>query len=176
MAECDKYRVQFSSYLDGELPIGARKELEAHLAICEECAETIYQIRVIQQSLQRISPVNTSPGFENRLHNALREGAGHSSLLPGNLQGWKVPAMGSALLLASLGVFMVFNHGGDANRVPNGQYSPAAAQLPGAIQTRIQGQSGNAQANAQKEMMIADSLNKDSISINKNGIRFIGDH
>ncbi len=177
MAECDKFRMQFTDYLDGELPVAERTELEAHLAICESCAETLRQIRIIQQSLQNVPTLTTSPGFETRLHQMIREQETRSAFPFWSFQGWKVPAMGSALVLASLGLFLVFNHQEEATS-GKATYIPAAAQ----ISTQFNKQSvtpSPAQVKPVQESEIATQdtlMEEDTVQINHRQVQFITGH
>lgn len=47
----DRWSDRLSDYLDGELGAGARRDLEAHLAECEECSTTLEQLhRVVARA------------------------------------------------------------------------------------------------------------------------------
>ncbi len=178
MADCDKFRMQFSDYLDGELTITERTELEAHLAVCEYCSETLNQIRIIQRSLQNIPAITTSPDFETRLHQMLHQQQTRSFFPFRSLQGWKVPAMGSALVLASLGLFLVFNHGSD-NQPTKRQYIPAATQIasPASRAGFNSAPPPQVQPIEEKEIVVQDSmLNEDSVQINHREVQFITGH
>lgn len=54
----DRWSDRLSEYLDGELGAGERRELEAHLAECEECAATLEQLR---QVVERAKALGDKP-------------------------------------------------------------------------------------------------------------------
>ncbi|NOX36663.1 MAG: hypothetical protein GXO78_03920 [Calditrichaeota bacterium] len=112
MHQCDKFRVYFSSYIEGELHSEQRKYLEAHLAVCPECSEAVYQIKIIRESLRRLPTIQTSDGFETRLHYRINQ-LNQQSTSPFFLikEHWKIPALGSAILLLVVTTFIFFNPG-----------------------------------------------------------------
>ncbi len=112
MHQCDKFRVYFSSYIEGELHSEQRKYLEAHLAVCSECSEAVYQIKIIRESLRRLPPIRTSDGFETQLHYRINQFS-QQSTSPFFLirEHWKIPAIGSAILLMVVTTFIFFSPG-----------------------------------------------------------------
>jgi len=50
----DQWTDRLSEYLDGELSAGERREVEAHLAECEECAATLEQLRQVVERAKRL--------------------------------------------------------------------------------------------------------------------------
>ncbi len=111
MQECDKFRVHFSSYIEGELLSEERQALEAHLAVCTDCSEAIYQIKIIRRSLQSLPPITTSSHFERQLQDRIAR-LNNTSPWMGPLlnlkHNWKIPAIGSAVAsIVILGVLLL---------------------------------------------------------------------
>lgn len=133
MAECDKFKRVFSDYLDGEISFEERRLLEEHLRVCTDCSETVRQLKIIQESLRRMPQVKTSPDFEQRLHQQIF--TPQTSLQFNNplFQNWKLPAMGSAIVLATVGFFLIFGDSSDSDSKrlmkSGGQLQPAATQI-----------------------------------------------
>ncbi len=179
MSECDKFKLQFSDYLDGELPLAQRKELDDHLAVCWDCAETVRQIKVIQESLRNIPRISTGPDFEQRLHNQLHSLPGRSNIIPLPMQNWKLPAMGSAIVLATVGLFYVFNHAPE-NTNPNlnggGNFYPAATQMPVSSPNYQLSNTPANQAEYGQASQKKDSLGNDTARVNQDGLQLVGDN
>ena len=176
MIDCDKSRSMFSMYLDGEISQQQKKELDSHFKICPNCQETIRQMRIIQQSLKQMPQIKTSEGFENLLQQQIFNSEQKTSPIPFSLHNWKVPAMGSALVLATIGIFLVFNNSPEPIKPsltnPGQINSSASPQFLG-------GESSDPQTNPnpptyQSSTLIADSLKSDSLRINTEGIQPVG--
>jgi predicted anti-sigma-YlaC factor YlaD len=175
MVDCNKFKEDFSSFLDGELPHNQQQLLEDHLNICLNCKETIRQIKIIKHSLSYLPQVSTSPDFEQKLHHQIFQRNQKAPFLPEQLQNWKLPAMGSAIVLATLGLFLVFNQSPDSaipsqNSADN-PYNTAAPQLPGSRQTPVGTSSTSQTAEYESSTLIADSAGYDSLYIQKEGIQ-----
>ena len=179
MSECDKFKLQFSDYLDGELPQVQRKELDDHLSICWDCAETIKQIKIIQESLRNIPTIATGPDFEHRLHDQLHNLSGGGNIFPLTMQNWKLPAMGSAIVLATVGLFYVFNHSVDTNNPSlngGGSFYPAATQVPASSHNYQLSNTPANQADYSQNPSREDSLSNDTVQVNQNGVQLVGDN
>lgn len=74
----DRWSDRLSDYLDGELGPGERRELEAHLAECEECTATLEQLRRVVERAKRLDdgPPATDlwSGIAERIGGASEEG------------------------------------------------------------------------------------------------------
>ncbi len=180
MDSCDKFKLQFSSYLDGELSGIERKDIEEHFIKCPPCAETVRQIRIIQQSIRQMPQISSSPGFEQKLHQQIFNPNMKSTFFPLPLQNWKVPAMGSAIVLATVGMFMVFNHSTDGTKYPlnhtQGRYYPAASQLPASRQVNRFGSSTASSMQFESSTLINDSLKSDTTRLDRQGLKMVGEH
>lgn len=132
MTDCDKFRMNFSNYLDGELHFEGRKLLDDHFSECQECHETYRQMKDIQQNLINLSPLSTSPGFEQGLQQRILKQNQNPGFISPQLHNWKLPVMGSAIVVATVSLFLVF----DNAPVPDsgdieGQVNTAKTQIPG---------------------------------------------
>jgi hypothetical protein len=149
--------------------------MEDHLKICLNCKEAIRQIKIIKQSLSYLPQVSTSPDFEQRLRQQIFQQNQKTPFLPPQLQNWKLPAMGSAIVLATLGLFLVFNQSPDSVSPSQGPaespFNTAAPQLPGNRQTPVTSSSAPQTADYQSSTLISDSTAYDSLSIRKEGIQ-----
>lgn len=178
MTDCDHYKLQFSGYLDGELSLAQRKELEDHLAICSYCSEVLHQLGLIQQNLKGMSQISTSPNFEQELHKQLLNSEQQSHILPQPLQNWKLPAMGSALVLATVGMFIVFNHSIETNNAAmnrqKSNFRSATSQLQRNNQINQIGASDRTSTLYNGGTLIHDSLQGDSSQLHPDGFQLIG--
>jgi hypothetical protein len=178
MVDCDKLKSSFSDYLDGELPIDQRKELDNHFADCADCHETIRQMRIIKQSMMQIPHISASPGFEQKLHEQIFRSDQKESFIPQLLQNWKLPAMGSAIVLATVGLFLVFN---DSTEPPSNGADPgsqkflqAAPQIQGSNDAEIP--SNESTFSTERSTAIKDSMVADSLRIKPEGFHQVGDN
>jgi anti-sigma factor RsiW len=176
MINCDKLRSMFSMYLDGEISQQQKEELDSHFEICPNCQETIRQIRIIQQSLKQMPQIKTSEGFEDLLRQQIFNSEQKTSSVNLSFHNWKVPAMGSALVLATIGIFLVFNNSKEPIKPPlanPGQInSSASPQFVGSKNSNSQTDSKT--QTYQSSTLIADSLQSDSLRINTEGIQQVG--
>jgi anti-sigma factor RsiW len=63
---------ELSNYIDGELELAIRQELEVHLKHCEHCDMVVDQTRKSIQILCDSKPIPLSQDLSSRLHTALR--------------------------------------------------------------------------------------------------------
>ena len=63
---------EISDYLDGELELAVKQELEQHLERCEECKLVVDQTRLTVDVFCGSEPVDLPPDVQSRLHEALR--------------------------------------------------------------------------------------------------------
>lgn len=176
MIDCDKFRSKFSSYLEGELSIEQRKEVEAHFSQCSDCHETFRQVRIIRQSLRQIPQISTDPDFEQKLHQEIFNSEQRTNFVPLPLQNWKLPAMGSAIVLATLGLFFVFNNTTDTMKPVNNSQQPINSHASPQISV---GKSSNNPTQMQapqfeKSTIIQDSLDSDTNQVGQEGFLQVG--
>ena len=67
---CDKSRLM--AYLDGELSVAARREVESHLATCPACTAELKSLRELSSSFASYPFEDIRPDELSRLHAAIR--------------------------------------------------------------------------------------------------------
>jgi anti-sigma factor RsiW len=65
---------EISDYIDGELELSVKQELERHLGHCEDCQMAIDQTRLTVAIFCDSKPVELPGDVKARLHDALRRG------------------------------------------------------------------------------------------------------
>ncbi len=73
MISCDYAKQQFSAYLDNGLSTTEQAELEVHLSNCESCSTAYAQIVYLNQRMQNLTAVNTSPHFDQVLRTRIMQ-------------------------------------------------------------------------------------------------------
>jgi anti-sigma factor RsiW len=63
---------EISNYIDGELEVSVKQELERHLDHCEDCKMVVDQTRLTVNVFCDSKPVELSGEVKSRLHDALR--------------------------------------------------------------------------------------------------------
>jgi anti-sigma factor RsiW len=119
----DTWIDRLSAYLDGELTPGERTALEAHLAQCRACSESLIELREVVARAAALPPRPPAqdlwPGIAPRLDT-------RRAVLPfmtsaGRRISFTLPqlvAAGLALMVMSGGGVWVLNHGGRATDLP----------------------------------------------------------
>ncbi len=70
---CEGVIRELSNYIDGDLDLSLKRELERHLEHCEECAVIMDQTQKTIQILCDSQLVSLSADVHSRLHTRLRE-------------------------------------------------------------------------------------------------------
>ncbi len=68
---CKGVILEISNYIDGELDLSAKQELESHLVDCGDCKMVVDQIRLTVEVFCDSKPVELPAEVRSRLHNAL---------------------------------------------------------------------------------------------------------
>lgn len=172
MTECDKFRMNFSNYLDGELHLEGRKLLDDHFSICSNCAEDYRQMKNIQKNLNNMPPISASPGFEQKLQQRILRQNQNPGFIPPQLQNWKLPAMGSAIVVATVSLFMIFDNSPmqDSGEATN-PVKTAKPQITGSAPEQINVPERSEGAEYQSATAIADSLVSDSLRLRRENIQ-----
>jgi anti-sigma factor RsiW len=63
---------EISNYLDGELELAVKQELEQHLEHCEDCKMVVDQTKLTVEVFCDSEPVEIPVDIKSRLHEALR--------------------------------------------------------------------------------------------------------
>ena len=69
---CESVIREISNYIDGELDLSAKQELERHLEHCEECKMVVDQTKLTVDVFCDSQPVELPEDVKSRLHDALR--------------------------------------------------------------------------------------------------------
>jgi anti-sigma factor RsiW len=69
---CNRVIREISDYIDGELDLPVRQELERHLEHCEDCRMVVDQTRLTVEIFCDSKPVELPADVKSRLHEALR--------------------------------------------------------------------------------------------------------
>jgi anti-sigma factor RsiW len=69
---CDGVVRELSNYLDGELELAVKQELEQHLGHCGDCKMVVDQTRLTVSIFCDSEPVEIPDDIKSRLHEALR--------------------------------------------------------------------------------------------------------
>lgn len=69
---CKSVIREISDYIDGDLDLSMRQELERHLEDCEDCKMVIDQTRLTVDIFCDSQPVELPADVKSRLHDALR--------------------------------------------------------------------------------------------------------
>ena len=126
---------RLSEYLDGELTADDRAALEAHIATCRGCAETLAELRAVVDKAGALLPrppdadlwpaiaerIETPPGVLPFLTRSRRR---ISFTVP------QLVAAGLALMVVSGGGVWMLNHGGRATEMPRVAAAPETRALP----------------------------------------------
>ncbi len=68
---CKNVIREISDYIDGDLDLSVRQELERHLEHCEECKIVVDQTRMTVQLFCDSKPIELPGDVKSRLHDAL---------------------------------------------------------------------------------------------------------
>ena len=69
---CDSVIREISNYIDGDLELVMKQELERHLEHCGECRMVIDQTRLTVQVFCDEEPIELPQDVKSRLHEALK--------------------------------------------------------------------------------------------------------
>jgi len=70
---CKKVKKELSSYLDNEISLDKRLEIEKHLQKCTSCSYQLKQLKKIHTLMQEIPFQEPEPGFYERLSSRLNK-------------------------------------------------------------------------------------------------------
>ena len=163
MTDCDKFRMNFSNYLEGELHFEGRKLLDDHFSVCPDCHDTYRQMKDVQQNLNNLPPISTSSGFEKSLQQRILRQNQNPGFIPPQLQNWKLPAVGSAIVVATVSLFLVFNNSPapDSGNI-NNQVNTAIPQIPSNAGKAVDVPERSTLSTYQSSTLISDSLASDT--------------
>src|SRR5450432_876025 len=83
-------RELIEGYLDEELELGLKAEVEAHLAGCQRCAEAYAQIREQQVNIRSLAPYYAAPAqLQQSIREALRQSAAEETEANDRSMPWR---------------------------------------------------------------------------------------
>jgi anti-sigma factor RsiW len=99
---CGHMEKRLVAYLDGNLAIAERRQMEAHLAICTACQERAAEFRSVWDVLDELPALEPSTAFDNRVRERVRQ-----EPIRAGFWSWIVPSPRmafavTALLIASI--------------------------------------------------------------------------
>ena len=110
MTDCQRYQQFILTYIDDDLDILQRKDLEQHLEACDHCAHCLRQLQQLRVRLKSLKPVQTSETFQIVLRECIRrQGPGRRNVLrPSRPLVWRlVPVAGVALVLVLTSIYII---------------------------------------------------------------------
>jgi anti-sigma factor RsiW len=69
---CDRVILEISNYIDGDVDVAIKQEIEKHLADCPECAIIVVQTKLTVEIFCDSQPVDLPQDVRARLHEALQ--------------------------------------------------------------------------------------------------------
>jgi len=76
---CDELNNQLEPYLDGELTLSDRRDVDAHFVVCINCTNKIETLRTLQQHIRGENYQKVPSGLKNSIQNKLRDATGEQS-------------------------------------------------------------------------------------------------
>ena len=76
---CDQLNKQLEPYLDGELTLSDRHDIDTHLSECKSCTHKIDAFRTLQQQVRDTNYQKIPSGLRNNIQNKLRDATGEES-------------------------------------------------------------------------------------------------
>jgi len=70
---CGHMKKKLVAYLDGNLAIAERRQMETHLAICAACRERAAEFRSVWDVLDELPVLEPSAAFDNRVRERVRQ-------------------------------------------------------------------------------------------------------
>lgn len=76
---CDEITAQMESYLDGELTLSDKRDIEEHFVDCANCANKLEGLRLLQQRVRETDYKNVPAGLKMNIQNKLRDVTGEQT-------------------------------------------------------------------------------------------------
>jgi hypothetical protein len=70
---CDRVILEVSNYIDGDLDVTLKREIELHLEHCRHCAIVVIQTKLTLEIFCDSQVVELPPDVRSRLHEALQQ-------------------------------------------------------------------------------------------------------
>lgn len=86
--KCKACQEHLSAYLDDQVPLSLKRDIEEHLDSCKECGQVLHELRAIKAACSEMEPVELPEGFHDQLMEALRQRASALQAGPPETFGW----------------------------------------------------------------------------------------
>ena len=118
---CSGFKINFSAYLDGELPSASVDEIESHLENCSVCAGMLNAYRSGLHSLRHSVEIEPPPDMFERVMAAVDQSGRQARVIPLRGTATRNSFAAAAVIMIALVGSLLFT-GGDRNSVA---WSPA---------------------------------------------------
>ena len=118
--DCVRVEELLSEYVDDTLDPSTRKQLDKHLARCEECSTELQEMKKYLQAMSSLDEIKAPADFLNKVHERIEQRSVWSRLfekifIPLRI---KVPLEIAGVLLATLLVVFTYHHEPAENEAP----------------------------------------------------------
>jgi anti-sigma factor RsiW len=70
---CNSVILEISNYIDGDVEVAMKREIELHLEHCQDCAMVVIQMKLTVEIFCDSQAVALPPDVRSRLHDALQQ-------------------------------------------------------------------------------------------------------
>jgi len=105
--ECKDVSARIESYLDGELTLSDKREVEKHLPACPACQARLENLRALHVGINSLSSEHVPASLKKNIHLGLKDVTGEDNR-SGNLFGW-LGFSGGAMALVSVIVWAMIS-------------------------------------------------------------------
>lgn len=102
--DCTSIRQKLSAFADGEVSTDWREKIEAHLAICPDCRQALFELRSLWQALEDPLSAQARPGFTQDVLRKINGGTQAQRHDWSSFWGMMFPTPASIALVAMLGL------------------------------------------------------------------------
>ena len=129
--KCEEVWVEVSNYLDGQVELGLRSDIEQHVRGCKRCAAVLDGMRNVVELYGDERMLEVPVGFSHRLHRRLE-----SDISPSRRRflGWMVAAGASALVIGS---FELANSCALSRPALRSEHAQASSRVPPDMQVIV---------------------------------------
>lgn len=129
--KCEEVWVEVSNYLDGQVELGLRSDIEQHVRGCKRCAAVLDGMRNVVELYGDERMLEVPVGFSRRLHRRLE-----SDISPSRRRflGWMVAAGASALVI---GGFELANSCALSRPALRSEHAQASSRVPPDMQVIV---------------------------------------
>ena len=109
--ECAAILELLSEYIDGTVDVQTRTAVEKHIAVCENCKQTLTSLRAVVEELGALDQVKPPADFLEKIHERMEPRSGFNKILRKLFvpYGIKIPLELAAAATVTILVFFVLN-------------------------------------------------------------------